>query len=786
MRASAGKAGYVSRLIKSVAIGCAIAATPLLSGSLDRGAAYAQVSTSYSRIDVSGNLRIEADTVRVIAGIPTNQRVSPSDLNQALQNLFDSGLFETVELLPQAGRLTIKVVENPTINQIAFEGNDELVDEALASVVRLQPRQAYNAASAEADALRIVEAYRAAGRFAAEVQPVVIRRTENRVDLVFEITEGRVTEVQRISFVGNEHFSDRRLRRVISSGQAGFLSGFFDSGTFDRDRVQLDQQLLRQFYLDRGYVDFEVRSVVSELARDRAGFFVSFNISEGQQYRFGDLGVSSSVGNIDASQYERMIDVRSGGVYSASDVEDVIERIALAVDADGFPFTDVQPRVTRNDASRTIDLDFEIVRGPRVFVERIDIEGNTETLDRVIRRQFQIAEGDPLSRRDIRRAENRIRALRIFEDVRVNLRQGSSPERAIIDVDVVERPTGALSFGLGFSSDGGLYGSLSLTESNFLGRGQAFSTEINVSQDRRILAFSFTEPSLLDRDLLGGVDLFYRQFDRDESSFQETNIGFSPRIGFPVSEDGRMEISYSISNDEIRDVEDDASILITEGDALTSAISFAYTLDKRDSVVDPRSGFRLRLEQEFAGLGGDTNYSKTSGSIKGFSTLLSEDIILSAELEGGVLAYRDGDSRITDRFFLGGNSLRGFATGGIGPRDVCTSCVGAGGAGQNVNDALGGNSFVVGRLEASFPLGLPEEYGIFGGVFYDVGSVWGLDNTAGSSGTIDDSQILRSAAGLSLFWSTPIGPLRFNWAWPIQKESFDETEDFRITIDTRF
>ena len=734
--------------------------------------AMAQVSTNFSRVDVAGNVRIEADTIRAIAGIPTNRRVAPAELNAALQALFDSGLFQNVELIPQAGRLLIEVVENPTISAIAFEGNGRINDEILGRVIELEPRQTYNVAAAEADALRIVEAYRAGGRYSAQVRPVIINRPDNRVDLVFEISEGRVTEVQRIGFVGNERYSDFRLRRAIETGEAGLLRAFFTNDTYDRDRIELDRQLLREFYLDRGYVDFQVRSVVSELARERDAFFITFNVSEGAQYRLGKLAVTSAVNGVDPSGYQGDIDVRSGQVYSASDIQDVVERIAFNLAEDGFPFTDVAPRVIRNDAERTIDIDFEVIPTARVFVERIDIEGNTETLDRVVRRQFALVEGDPLNRRDIRQAEQKIRALNIFESVNVRVREGSAGDRAVIDVDVVEKPTGSLSFGVGYSTDGGVYGSFSISDRNFLGRGQAYSAEVSVAESAQVLAFSFTEPSLLDRDLLGGFDIFYRAVDRDESSFQQTNIGFKPRVAFPVSENGRLELSYNISNDEIRDVDAGASILIVPGSQTTSSVGLAYTLDQRNSPVDPSAGYRLKVSAEYAGLGGDSQYTKAEGSIKGYASLLDEDVILSAELEAGALWYRDGPSRITDRFFLGGDSLRGFERGGVGPRDA--------------GDALGGNTYAVGRFEASFPLGLPEELGIFGGVFYDIGTVWDLDDTAGSDGVVDDSQIWRSAAGVSLFWSTPVGPLRFNWARALEKQDYDETEDFRITLDTRF
>lgn len=781
MRQPAGKSGIWFGII-----GVFLAALSLASigpGPTGWTPAQAQVSTIFSRIDVAGNRRIEANTVRAIAGIPTGQRVSPAQLNDALQALFASGLFEDVELAPQAGRLVINVVENPTINIINFEGNRSIDDGVLANIVSLEPRRAFNTAAAEADALRIVEAYRARGQYSAEVRPVIIRRTDNRVDLVFEIAEGRVTDISRISFVGNKRFSDSRLRRVLETSQSGVFSILSSTDTFDRDRVTLDRELLRQFYLERGHVDFNIRSVVSELSPDREGFFLSYNIAEGPIYDFGDVSVTSSVGEIDESNYERDVSVRSGDTFDASEIEKIVERIVFNMNRDGHVFVDVSPRITKNQAARTMDVEFEIVRTPKVFVERIDIEGNSRTLDRVIRRQFQIVEGDPINQREIRRAENRIRGLRLFTQVAVRVREGSAPDQAIIDVDVEEDRTGSLSFGVGYSSDNGFNGTVSFSERNLFGRGQFVSAQINVSQESRIVAFSFREPAFLDRDLGASVDLYYREFDRTESSFQETNFGFEPSFDFPVSEDARMSVRYRISNDEIRDVDPNASALITPREDITSAIALTYTLDKRNSPVDPTGGYRLQIEQEFAGVGGDVEYSKTVASAKVFTSFFDEDLILSAEVEGGALVVDSGASRITDRFFLGGDSLRGFATGGVGPRDFCTAC---GGAGGNVNDSLGGNFYAVGRVEASFPLGLPEELGIFGGVFFDIGSVWDLDDTAGSMGAVDDSQIFRSAAGVSIFWTTPIGPLRFNFARPIQKESYDQTENFRVSIDTRF
>lgn len=749
-------------------------------GSLEP--AYAQVAARFSRIDVTGNRRIESDTIRSIAGIRAGQRVEPAQINEALRNLYASGFFKLVELRPEGGRLIIEVIENPTINRIAIEGNRRLGDDSLLPLLQLGPRRAYNLAAAEADALRIVEAYRAAGRFSAQVRPVIIEQSDNRVDLVYEVFEGRVTEVQRISFVGNRRYSNSRLRRVVGTKESGFLSSLFSNDTYDRDRIEFDKQLLREFYLNRGYVDFSVRSAVSELSRERDGFFTTFNVTEGAEYSFGDTTVTAFDVSADPDEYQRLVRLRPGAVYSAREVDRVIERISDKLSDDGVVFTDVVPRVTKNEGDRTIDIEFELVRTPRIFVERIDIEGNTQTLDRVIRRQFDIVEGDPLDPRQIRKAEERIRALGFFETVRITVREGSGAESAVIDVDLEEAETGSLAFGASYGSGtAGLGGTISLTERNFLGRGQNLTAEVTFTGDSQSFRLRFEEPAFFDQDLTGGFDLFYSQVDRETSSFQETNYGLRPFIEFPLSQDSRLRLRYRISSDEIRDPATNASPLIADevGSALTSSIGFRYTLNKTNSRSTPSRGYFLSFDQDFAGVGGDTQYSKSVARVKGFTNLFDEDVILSAEVEGGaIVSWNDDGTRITDRFFLGGDSFRGFRFGGIGPRDSDPA--------TNVDDALGGNLFAIARLEATFPLGLPDQYGIFGGVFFDVGSVWDLDTTTGGAGPVDDSLELRSSAGVSLFIESGFGPLRLNFARPIRKEENDETEFFRLTLDTRF
>ncbi len=752
--------------------------------------AKAQGTAVFSRIDVAGNQRIEADTIRVFAGIEPGTPVTPEQMNLAVRRLYDSGLFQDVDVMPEAGRLVITVVENPTINQIAFEGNKAIKDEVLLEAIQLRPRLAYSVAAAEADSQAIVDAYRAAGRYAAAVNPVIIKQSDNRVDLVFEITEGRVTQVQRINFTGNQVFSDRTLRRVIDTNQSNWLSFIFGNDNYDADRLEVDKEKLRQYYLERGYVDFQVESATAELARERNGFFLQFTLSEGQRYNFGTMSVSSSTPGLNAADFAPLLaPVQGGGVYNVKQVNRVIERMTYQAGQQGYAFVEIRPKVTKNAAARTVDIEFQLVEGQRVFIERIDISGNTRTLDRVIRRQFHVVEGDAFNAREVREAEDRIRGLGFFKTANVTVREGTSPQQALVAVEVEEQPTGSLSLGGAFSSSEGLTAQVSIVERNFLGRGQTLSASVSASTENQNIEFGFSEPALYDRDLLAGFNLYYRETDFDEQSFQTSNYGFEPRIGFPLSENGRLTIRYKISQDDIFDVAPDTSLIIEneQGKQITSGLIFTYAYDRRNSVVDPTAGFILTVNQEFDGLGGDVRLSKTRGNARVYTSYFEEALVLSAELEGGMIFSEDG-TRIINRFNAGGDSFRGFARNGLGPRDKCD-------IGQckdpqqdlEVNEALGGNFFGVLRLDASFPIGIPEQYGVYGGLFSDFGSLWGLDDTDGSQeDPVDDSMITRWSLGASLFIDTPFAPLRFNYAVPLKSVDDDEIERFRFTVQTRF
>lgn len=732
---------------------------------------------SFSNVQIEGNERVDASTILSFAGIGRGQRVSAAELNDAYQRVIGSGLFETVDMVPQGNTLVIRVREFPTINVINFEGNRRLKDEQLSEIVRSEARRVYSPAQAEADAAAITDAYEAAGRFAATVEPRIIRRSGNRVDLVFEVREGRVSEIERITFVGNRAISDRRLRQVLATKQAGFLRQLIQRDTFVADRIEFDKQLLRDFYLSRGYVDFEVLDATGEITRERDAFFVTFTVREGQSFRVGEVNVTSEIDEIDSEEFREVVRLRPGVTYSPTVIESNIARLENLALRKGLNFVSIEPRINRNDRDLTLDVEFAIVRGPRIFVERIDIEGNATTLDQVIRRQFRTVEGDPFNPREIRRAAERIRALGFFSNASVEAEQGSSSDQVIVNVDVEEQPTGSLGFGVSYGADAGVGFNINFSESNFLGRGQSVSLGVTTTTDSRSATLSFGEPAFLGRDLRFGLDVYYTENENTESLYNTRNIGIRPSIGFPTGENSRVDLRYRISEDRITDVRTGASPVLAREEArgalITSAVGYSYSYDTRQNGLNPDGGILLRFSQDFAGLGGDTQYIQTTALALAERRILNEEVTLRAVFEGGAINMIDGNSRVTERFF-GAGKLRGFERFGFGPRDLGT------------DDALGGNFFAVARFEADFPIGLPEEYGIRGGVFFDVGSVWGLDDTAGSAGAVDDSMRLRSSVGVSIFWDTPVGPLRFNLSRALQKEVYDKEQTFDLTISTQF
>ncbi len=700
-----------ARLLATVVfIGASTASQPFLTP------AFAQVF-SFSNVTIEGNERVDAATILSFAGINRGEEVSAAALNDAYQRILNSNLFETVELVPQGSTLVIKVVEYPIVNVISIEGNKRLKDEKLAELIQSQPRRVYSPALAESDAAAIAEAYRVAGRLAASVTPKIIRRSDNRVDLVFEITEGRVVEIERLSFVGNKAFSDRRLRQVLETKQAGLLRNLIQRDSFVAERLELDRKVLTDFYLSRGYIDFQILDASAEVSRERDATFVTFTVREGLPYTIGNVTTVSEIEGLDAAEFEAVQKIRTGQTYTPLLIDNNITRMETLALKKGLNFVRVEPRITRNDRGQAVDIEFAIVRGERVFVERIDIEGNTTTLDQVIRRQFRTVEGDPFNPREIRQAAERIRALGFFADAQVNADQGSAADQVVVNVDVEEQPTGSLSFGVSYSVSTGTGFNIGFSETNFLGRGQKLSLAISTASSNQNSSFSFTEPALLGRDLSFSVGGYYRTSESDFSVYDTRNIGFTTGIGFPLGEQSNLNLRLGVSEDRLDNYSGDSPILIAEaarGALTTFTLGYGYEFDNRITGLNPKGGILLRFGQDFAGLGGDNEYIKTTALALAETKVLNEEVTLRAIFEGGAVTSLGGNvTRVTDRFF-GNGKIRGFEPNGIGPRDL----------GATNQDALGGNMFAVARFEADFPVGLPEEYGITGGAFLDVGSVW--------------------------------------------------------------
>ncbi|MBE1292444.1 MAG: outer membrane protein assembly factor BamA [Rhodobacteraceae bacterium] len=740
---------------------------------------------NFNTVRVEGNQRIEAAAVANYAAIPRGTAVTAGQVNAAYQRVLASGLFETVELVPSGSTLIIKVTEYPTINRISFEGNKRLKDEALQQLVESESRRVLNPAVAERDAARITQAYAEAGRLAARVNTRVIRRSDNRADLVFEVFEGGVVEIERIGFVGNRNYSDNRLRRVLGTKQAGLLRAFFKQDTFVNDRIEFDKQVLRDFYLSRGYVDFRTLSVNAELSRERDGYFVTFNVEEGQQFKFGNITATSEIDGLDAQEYLDTLRLKNGVVYSPTLVENSIARMERFGLKQGQDFLRVDPRITRNDRDLTLDVEFVISKGPKIFVERIDIEGNTTTLDKVIRNQFRIVEGDPFNPREIRESAERIRALGFFAVADVNAREGSTPGQVIVDVDVEEQPTGSLALGGTYSTNDGIGIVVRFSESNFLGRGQNFGLSFSTSSDIKDYSLSFAEPAFLGRNLTAGFGLFYKEFEPGEARFTNTVGQFAPYLGFELGEYSSMRLRYTLerSGMEVAAAEaiDPNTIIEQEasrGEIWKSSVGYTYRYDTRRRGLDPTRGYLFEFGQDFGGLGGDYTFVSTTARAVAEAKVWHEEVTLRATLQGGALYSPDGDSRIDDRYIVSNRNIRGFEPYGIGPRERA--------ADGSFDDALGGKYYASARFEAEFPLGLPEELGITGGLFYDVGSLWGLDNTSGVGEVLYEDFRLRHVVGASIFWTTPIGPLRFNFTKALQKEEFDRDQSFDFTISAQF
>jgi len=745
-------------------------------------------SAVVTRIQVQGAQRIDPSTILSYLPIQPGDVVDDAVINLAVRTLFRTDHFSDVQIALQPnGTLVIQVAENPIINQVVFEGNSALNEESLREEITVRPRGVYTRARVQAEVQRIVELYRRSGRISATVTPKLVQLEQNRVDLIFEIDEGVQTGVRNINILGNSAYSDGDLRDVMVTERSNWWNFLSSNDNYDPNRLEYDREQLRDFYTNRGYYDFRVVSSVAELTPDQEDFQISLTIDEGDPYEFGDLQVETENERLNAEFLRALIPIRTGDRYESDRVEQAVEALTFAAGAAGYAFVDIRPVETPNSENDTVDITFQVREGPRVYVERIDIVGNTQTIDPVIRREMMLTEGDAFNQALVDMSRNNLRRLNFFEDVTIERVQGSAPDRTVLQVGVQEQPTGTLSFGAGFSSVDSFIIDLGVTQSNFRGRGQNLVARLSWGSLRQQANITFTEPRFLGRDLRAGFDLYHYRYNlQNESSFDWVSTGVGLRAGWPINDYTGLSIRYNLKSDSIEVPNGycpgfgSRALCEQVGSFLSSTVGYTLNVNRTNDPVRPTRGWRGNLWQELAGIGGDVNYVRTEVSGTWFRGITSS-IVFSADVSAGYISGWGGDPiRINDRFFKGGNTFRGFETAGMGPRDLLTG------------DALGGNMYAIGTLELTLPNFLPEEYGVRTSAFIDYGTVGMLDDRYRIDATgFPDPNIVsdispRASAGLSVHWRSPMGPIRFDFSQILQRENYDRTETFRFSTSTQF
>ncbi|MDP1631874.1 MAG: outer membrane protein assembly factor BamA [Caulobacter sp.] len=769
------------------------------------GTAYAQAAEAgvVQRILVQGNERIEAGTVLSYLPIQPGDTVDSARIDVALKTLFRTDLFADVKMdLQPNGDLVVRVVENPIINRVIFEGNSALKETKLRDEVTIRPRGIFTRAKVQSDVQRLIELYRRSGRIGVTVTPKVVELPQKRIDLIFEISEGPKSGVLDINFLGNKEFSDGDLANVIVTEESHWYKFLSSNDNYDPDRIEYDKEQLRKFYRNKGYYDFRVVSAVAELSTEKNGFVVTYTIDEGARYKFGKLTVETELKKLDGAVLQQLLPIRSGEIYQDEAIEAATDALTFAAGAAGFAFVDVRPRYVPNRETHMVDVVFQVREGPRVYIDRIDIVGNTRTLDTVIRREMNVSEGDAYNRVLVDRSKNQIRGLGFFKNVTVDEVPSGTPDRTALRVTVEEQPTGELSFSAGYSSVDQLIIDLGISERNFRGRGQNVRARISMGSLRQQIDFSFTEPRFLGRDLQAGVDLYSYRYDfSQQTAFDTRSTGMGLRVGFPLTNNASMGLRYTLRTDDVVVADSycitgqelvSPTLCAQRGSNITSLVGYTVRLDRRNDPIRPTRGFFVELNQDIAGVGGDVNYLRTETN-GGWYYGINKDFVVSATGSAGYIdGWRGDNVRINDRFYKGGNSFRGFEVAGLGPRD----------SSYGRTDALGGKAYAIGSLELSVPTFLPEQYGIKAALFTDVGTVGLLDDadkkdrfgvvldcdTSATTVTpcVQDNLGLRASAGISIFWRSPMGPIRFDFSQILAKEDYDKTETFRFSTSTRF
>jgi outer membrane protein insertion porin family len=808
--------GICVRWLRGLAFGCLVLGSLLVTAGMvtvaSSGVAQAQ---SVNSIVVEGNRRVEAATIRSYFKPGPGGRLGAAEIDDAIKALYATGLFSDVQIRHAGGRLVVTVAENPVINQVAFEGNHKAKDKQLEAEVQSKVRGTLSKPKVQADVQRIIAIYHSTGYYDVTVDPQIIELPNNRVNLVFKITEGKKTVVREIRFIGAHAFGQNRLKRVIKTTEANWLAFLQTTDIYDPDRVEADRDLLRRFYLKHGYADVRIVSAVGEYDPAKKGFIITFTIDEGPQYHVGTVDVVSNVHALDPASLRSQIKLAPGNIYNADLVQKSVEAMTIEAARNGYAFANVKPRGARDFKHRLINLVFVVEEGTRAYIERINIRGNTRTRDYVIRREFDIGEGDPYNRALIDRAERRLKNLNYFKSVKITNEPGSAPDRVVVDVDVVEKPTGQFSVSGGYSTADGFISQVSIADRNLMGRGQFAKASLSYGQYSQGFDLSFVEPYLFGYRMAAGIDVFGKKNQSTSYvSYNSNTLGTNLRLGFALTEELAVQPHYSIYRQDISLPDQyncwpasgtcqPASLPIrlelAQGPVLVSLVGNTTTYNTLDNVNAPTSGIYATMTNDVAGVGGDVNFFRNTAEVRTYYEVLP-DVVGVLKLQGGdVTGWGGQNLRMLDHFFMGPNLVRGFAPAGIGPRDLTPS---------TTNDALGGSMYWGASLEFQTPLYfLPREIGIKLATFADAGSLWDYQGpTSGSAPPgspvqtvqvgLDSATDIRSSVGVGLIWDSPLGPLRFDLAYPLTKycatpvgggaEVCDRTQIFRFSGGAKF
>ncbi len=780
----------------ALTIFAAVITVTITAAAIKSTEALAQSGPVIRDIKVTGNRRIEPETVRSYLTLNVGQRYDSYRADESVKALFNTGLFQDARIGLQGSTVVVSVVENSIISRVAFEGNTEVKTDTLSQEVQLKSRAVYSRAKVQSDVQRVLDVYRRQGYYATQVDAQIIELDNNRVDLVFDIREGPETKVASINFIGNAAFSDSELRGVITTTETSLLDFLKPTSVYDPDRFNLDRELLRRYYLKNGFADMRVVSAVADVDREGKGFFLTFTVDEGARYSFGGVDVEVTLPSLNPDALRGKLLSQAGAIYNAEAVDKTVEALTVAVAEQGYAFGQVRPRVERDPVSRTISVVYVVEQGPRVYIERINVAGNFRTEDYVIRREFRLAEGDAYNKIMVDQARQRLLILGFFKDVKVNREPGSGPDRVVLSVNVEEQSTGELSFAAGYSSNEGVIGEISYSERNLLGTGQYLQVKLSGSFVSGGFDVSWTEPRFLDRNISFGVDAFARNTDYTAGSgftvagYADLKVGGSVRLGFALLDSLWLNTSYTLLQDDVYNVDPEASLAVKqiEGSAIISSVGYSLIYDTRNNRKNPSRGFYFSWSQEFAGAGGDVDYIRSIAEARAYYPLFNQVTLVGRAIGGTIEGWDGQNVRIVDSFYKGGETIRGFQVAGLGPRDALTG------------DALGGKTFYAGTAEIRFPIPfVPDDLGFGGAVFADAGSVYGTDAQkfaaayiarhpgAGNLLTaVDDSDAIRTSVGASLLWNSPVGPLRADFAYVLNKEAFDQTQLFRFGAATKF